>query len=46
MAELIDVLSASGLRTGEVLLRTEIHRLGKCHRAVHLYIFNPPVGCI
>ncbi len=27
MSELIDVLSASGLRTGEVLPRTEIHRI-------------------
>lgn len=40
MAELIDVLTASGLRTGEVLSRSEVHRLGKYHRAVHLYIFN------
>lgn len=40
MTELIDVLSDSGLRTGEILPRTEIHRLGKYHRAVHLYLFN------
>jgi isopentenyldiphosphate isomerase len=40
MADLIDVLSAAGLRTGEVLPRAEIHRLGKYHRAVHLYILN------
>lgn len=40
MANLIDVLSPAGLRTGEVLSRTEIHRLGKPHRAVHLYLFN------
>ena len=40
MSRLIDVLSASGLRTGETLPRAEIHRLGKPHRAVHLYIFN------
>ena len=40
MADLIDVLFASGLRTGEMLPRAEIHRLGKVHRAVHLYLFN------
>ena len=40
MAKLIDVLSDAGLRTGEVLPRAEIHRLGKKHRAVHLYLFN------
>ena len=40
MSNLIDVLSPSGLRTGEILPRAEIHRLGKHHRAVHLYIFN------
>jgi len=40
MSDLIDVLSDSGLRTGEILPRLEIHRLGKHHRAVHLYIFN------
>lgn len=39
-SQLIDVLSASGLRTGEILPRSEIHRLGKPHRAVHLYLFN------
>jgi hypothetical protein len=36
MSGLIDVLSETGLRTGEVLPRTEIHRLGKRHRAVWL----------
>lgn len=40
MSDLIDVLSDAGLRTGEVLPRVEIHRLGKPHRAVHLYLFN------
>lgn len=40
MSDLIDVLSATGLRTGEILSRAEVHRLGKHHRAVHLYIFN------
>lgn len=41
MSDLIDVLSDAGLRTGEVLSRAEVHRLGKTHRAVHLYLFNP-----
>ena len=41
MADLIDVLDEHGLRTGEVLPRRGIHRLGKIHRAVRLYLFNP-----
>src|SRR5579859_7514132 len=40
MSDLIDVLTETGLRTGEILPRSEIHRLGKRHRAVHLYLFN------
>ncbi len=40
MSNLIDVLSDTGLRTGEILPRPDIHRLGKIHRAVHLYLFN------
>ncbi len=40
MSNLIDVLTTSGLRTGELLPRSDIHRLGKYHRAVHLYVFN------
>jgi isopentenyl-diphosphate Delta-isomerase len=40
MAENIDVLDDLGVRTGEILPRKEIHRLGKIHRAVHLYLFN------
>jgi isopentenyl-diphosphate delta-isomerase len=40
MSDLIDVLSDAALRTGEVLPRVEVHRLGKRHRAVHLYWFN------
>jgi isopentenyl-diphosphate Delta-isomerase len=38
--DLIDVLSESGLRTGEVLPRADVHRLGKRHRAIHLYMLN------
>jgi isopentenyl-diphosphate delta-isomerase len=40
MPNLIDVLSERGLRTGEVLSRAEVHRQGKIHRAIHLYLFN------
>jgi len=40
MSRLIDVLTPTGLRTGETLSRAEIHRLGKYHRAIHLYLFN------
>lgn len=40
MSNLIDVLSDTGLRTGEILPRAAIHRLGKYHRAIHLYLFN------
>ncbi len=40
MSNLIDVLSNTGLRTGETLSRAEVHRLGKYHRAIHLYLFN------
>jgi isopentenyldiphosphate isomerase len=38
--DLIDVLDENGLRTGEVLPRKEIHKQGKLHRAVHLYLFD------
>ena len=40
MKNSIDVLDEFGLRTGEVLSRSEIHRLGKLHRVVHLYLFD------
>ena len=40
MSNLIDVLSNTGLRTGEILSRAEVHRQGKYHRAIHLYLFN------
>ena len=40
MSDLVDVLSDVGLRTGEILSRADVHRLGKRHRAVHLYILN------
>jgi isopentenyl-diphosphate delta-isomerase type 1 len=37
---MIDILDPNGEPTGEVLSRKEVHRLGKLHRAVHLYLFN------
>lgn len=37
---MIDVLDSAGNRTGEVLSRREVHRLGKLHRVVHLYLFD------
>lgn len=40
MSSQIDVLDQYGLRTGEVLPRAQVHRLGKLHRAVHLYLFD------
>jgi len=39
-AEKIDVLSDCGIRTGEVLSKKEVHKLGRVHRAVHLYLFD------
>lgn len=36
----IDVLDEQGLRTGEILGRAAVHRHGKLHRAVHLYLFD------
>jgi len=38
--DMIDILDPNGDPTGEVLPRKEVHRLGKLHRAVHLYLFN------
>lgn len=36
----LDILDEYGIRTGEALSREEVHRLGKVHRAVHLYLFD------
>jgi len=38
--DMIEVLDSSGNPSGEVLSRKEVHRLGKLHQAVHLYLFN------
>jgi len=36
----IEVLDWQGHKTGEVLDRKDIHKLGKIHRAIHLYVFD------
>lgn len=38
--ELIDVLNENGVKTGEVLLRKEIHNRGLWHRAIVVAIIN------
>jgi isopentenyl-diphosphate Delta-isomerase len=40
LKDAIDALDEQGYPTGEVLSRKEIHRLGKLHRAIHLYLFD------
>lgn len=38
--EKIDVLDENGNKTGEVVSREEIHRLGLWHRCVHIWLIN------
>ncbi len=38
--ELIDVLDEDGIKTGEVMPRREVHRLGLWHRAIVVAIIN------
>jgi hypothetical protein len=38
MEECFDVLDEDGRPTGEVLLRSAVHRLGRGHRAFHLFL--------
>ncbi len=38
--ELIDVLNENGIKTGEVMPRREVHRLGLWHRAIVVAIIN------
>lgn len=38
--EKIDVLNENGEKTGEVVSREEVHRLGLWHRCVHIWIVN------
>lgn len=37
---MIDVLDHNGVMTGETLERSEVHKLGRWHRAVHLYLID------
>ena len=38
--EYFDVLDENGIKTGKVKLRTEVHRDGDWHKAVHIWIIN------
>ena len=38
--DIIDVLDEQGNKTGKILPRQEVHRLGKLHRVVHLYLLE------
>lgn len=40
MEELIDVLDENGIKTGEILPRSEIHKRGLWHRAIVVAIIN------
>lgn len=40
MEELIDILDENGNKTGKIKLRTEVHRDGDWHKAVHIWIIN------
>ncbi len=40
MEELIDVLDENGVKTGEILSRSEIHKRGLWHRAIAVAIVN------
>lgn len=40
MGELIDVLDENGIKTGEILPRSEIHKKGLWHRAIAVAIIN------
>jgi isopentenyldiphosphate isomerase len=42
--ELFDVLDIDGNLTGKTCLRSEVHRLGLFHRAVHVWLFCPSTG--
>ena len=38
--ELIDVLDENGVKTGEVLSRSEVHKKGLWHRAIVVAVIN------
>lgn len=40
MEELIDVLDENGIKIGEILPRSEIHKKGLWHRAIAVAIVN------
>jgi len=40
MEELIDVLDENGIKTGEIVSRTEVHKRGLWHRAICVAIVN------
>lgn len=40
MEEMIDVLDENGIKTGEVLSRKEVHRLGLWHRVIVVTIID------
>ena len=38
--EYFDILDENGNKTGQTKLRSEVHRDGDWHKAVHIWIFN------
>ena len=40
MAEYFDILDENGNLTGKTKLRSEVHRDGDWHKAVHIWVFN------
>ncbi len=40
MDELIDVLDENGIKTGEILPRSEVHKKGLWHRIIVIAIIN------
>lgn len=38
--EYFDVLDENGNKTGDIIERTEAHRLGICHRGIHVWVMN------
>ena len=40
MEELLDVLDENGIKTGEVMPRSEVHKRGLWHRSIVVAIIN------
>jgi isopentenyl-diphosphate delta-isomerase type 1 len=40
MEEYIDIINQDGSKTGEVKLKSEVHKSGNWHRTVHVWILN------